>query len=285
MNEINVIKGYKVFNHDWTCRDFKYTVGKTYLHEGPIGLCETGFHFCQRAIDCFNYYSFNPNNKVAEVEALGRTYTSGDKSVTDKIRIIREISWEEMLKIVNVGRNCNGFGNTGDNNSGNLNAGRCNNGSRNTGDGNNGWYNSGLCNDGNSNSGDANDGDYNSGRGNYGKYNSGDYNIGRFNSGCWNRGDYHSGFFNTDDSFVMSFNKPTTLYRHEYFRLPGVQILIRRFNNIGYEKNENGLLEIIPFQKAFQEMWNNLTEREKDMVRGLPNFDPVIFEQITGVKE
>ena len=24
------VKGYKVFNSDWTCRDFQFEVGKTY---------------------------------------------------------------------------------------------------------------------------------------------------------------------------------------------------------------------------------------------------------------
>lgn len=65
------MKGYKAFNPDWTCRGFVYEVGKEYTHQGYIKPCESGFHFCQRAVDCFNYYDFNPNNKVAEVEALG----------------------------------------------------------------------------------------------------------------------------------------------------------------------------------------------------------------------
>lgn len=28
------VKGYKVFNPDWMCRDFKYEVGQTYTHDG-----------------------------------------------------------------------------------------------------------------------------------------------------------------------------------------------------------------------------------------------------------
>ena len=52
------IKGYKVFKSDWTCRGFQYEVGKTFKHEGNIKICGRGFHFCQKASDCFNYYDF-----------------------------------------------------------------------------------------------------------------------------------------------------------------------------------------------------------------------------------
>ena len=65
------IKGYKVFNSDWTCRGFQYKVGETYIHNGNIKMCVSGFHFCQKASDCFSYYQFDSNNKVAEIEAIG----------------------------------------------------------------------------------------------------------------------------------------------------------------------------------------------------------------------
>ena len=38
------MKGYKVFNPDWTCRDMQYEVGKSYeMEEKPV-ICERGFH-------------------------------------------------------------------------------------------------------------------------------------------------------------------------------------------------------------------------------------------------
>ena len=117
------IKGFKVFNPDWTCRGFQYKVGETFVHNGNIEMCGAGFHFCQKASDCFNYYNFNSQNKVAEVEALGLVETQEDKSVTDKIKIIREIEWSELLTIVNDGKNCTGLGNTGDWNSTNYSTG------------------------------------------------------------------------------------------------------------------------------------------------------------------
>ncbi|MFR7722171.1 MAG: hypothetical protein ACLU2K_01695, partial [Clostridia bacterium] len=122
------IKGYKVFNPDWTCRGFQYKVGETFVHNGNIEMCGSGFHFCRKASDCFSYYDFNSNNKVAEVEAIGLVETRGDKSVTDKIKIVREIKWMELLTIVNEGNNCTGLCNSGDYNSGDYNSGDYNSG-------------------------------------------------------------------------------------------------------------------------------------------------------------
>ena len=127
------MKGYKVFNPDWTCRGFQYEVGQTYKHDGKLDLCNSGFHFCRKASDCFKYYSFDSKNKVAEVEALGFVESDDSKSVTDEIKIVREISWNELLDMVNEGKDCTGFCNTGDRNTGNHNTGDWNTGNRNTG--------------------------------------------------------------------------------------------------------------------------------------------------------
>lgn len=117
------VKGYKVFKPDFTCRDFKYEVGKTYKHKGSIGLCEAGFHFCSQLKNCFNYYSFNPDNKVAEIVASGEVIVGDNKSVTNTIKIVREISWSEVLEMVNIGKANTGFCNTGNRNTGNRNTG------------------------------------------------------------------------------------------------------------------------------------------------------------------
>ena len=135
------IKGYKVFRPDWTCRDFQYEVGKTYKHDGEIKICKAGFHFCQKLSDCFNYYTFDSDNKVAEVEAVGLVETRGDKSVTNEIKIVKELTWLEVLNLVNVGKDCTGYENNGD---------------RNTGNGNTGSHNTGNGNTGNCNTGDLN---------------------------------------------------------------------------------------------------------------------------------
>ena len=128
------MKGYKVFNGDWTCRDFKYEVGKTYeMEEHPI-CCNNGFHFCTNLSDCFNYYGFNTNNKVAEIEALGEIDKSDDdtKHCTNKIKIVREIAWEEVLTLCNSGDWNSGNRNSGNRNSGDWNITSFSNGCFNT---------------------------------------------------------------------------------------------------------------------------------------------------------
>lgn len=118
MSETGVVKGFKVFNPDWTCnpngKPFQYAVGGTYEEDVKPMVCDRGFHFCEKAADCFNYYQFNPENKVAKVLALGEVDTDGTKSCTNKIQIVREIPWAELLEIVNTGKGCTGLCNSGD---------------------------------------------------------------------------------------------------------------------------------------------------------------------------
>lgn len=147
------MQGYKVFDPDWKCRGYQYKVGETFEEDVTPSCCNHGFHFCTELKDCFNYYSFDPNNKVAEIEALGDidAEADGSKHCTNKIKIVREITWEDVLKMVNMGEACTG-----------------------------------LCSSGNRNSGDWNSGNWNSGDWNSGDCNSGDWNKTNFSSGCFN---------------------------------------------------------------------------------------------------
>lgn len=94
MSETGVIRGFKVFNPDWTCRNKQYTCPGAFEEDVTPSVCDRGMHFCKKAADCFNYYSFNPENKVAEVIAYAdRTVEDGDKCATNYLEIVREISW------------------------------------------------------------------------------------------------------------------------------------------------------------------------------------------------
>ena len=293
--KMETIKGYKVFNPDWTCRGFQYKVGEIFIHNDNIKMCEEGFHFCRKAADCFNYYDFDSKNKVAEVEAVGLVETHGNKSVTDKIKIVREIEWQELLTIVNEGNDCTGLCNTGNSNAGNSNTGNRNTGNRNTGDWNAGDYNTGYYN-----TGDWNTGDYNTGDRNTGYYNAGDWNTGNWNTGNWNSINYSTGFFNScEQQPIYMFNRPTNKFRDEIIKMEGMRILCSRFTNSKWVCSEDmtdeekaahpehettgGYLKTVDFKTACRLMWSKLSDDEKSAVMQLPNFDTDVFEEITGI--
>ena len=167
------MKGYKAFNHDLTCKDFQYEIGKTYEIEGDIIPCSRGFHFCKSIGDCYKYYNTHKDVRICEVEALGYIVSDDNiKYVTNKIKIIAEVTEEWMCK-GNVTVTSTGYCNAGDYNSGKHNTGDYNSGHRNTGDSNLGDRNTGNHNLGSFNCGDKN----------YGNWNSADYNTGNYNTG------------------------------------------------------------------------------------------------------
>ena len=64
-----VIKSYKGFNKNMTCRGFQYEEGKEYKEE-TADACHSGFHACEYPLDCLGYCS--PNESVYhEVEQSG----------------------------------------------------------------------------------------------------------------------------------------------------------------------------------------------------------------------
>lgn len=303
------MKGYKVFNPDWTCRGFQYEVGKTYKMEDKPVLCNRGFHFCEKVADCFGYYHFNPRNKVAEVEALGEVITDEDdgKSCTNEIRIVRELSWEETLILANSGRGNTGHNNFGKSNSGNFNSGNYNpgdhnSGSRNSGDWNLGTRNSGDSNSGNYNSGNNNSGKHNSGNNNSGNRNSGNYNSGNCNSGDYNKTDFSTGFFCTKEPEILFFDEKTD-WTYEQWRLSNVRIVLGTMPNYvtntyvwfsdmtDEEKEEHpeaevtgGYIKNITATDADrQKWWDRLLPIDKKRILDLPNFNPKKFKEITGI--
>ena len=274
------ITGYKIFNPDWTCRGKAYTCPGTFEEDVEPIVCESGMHFCKKAIDCFNYYSFDPRNHIAEVIAHGTVVGYNDKCCTNKLEIVREISWTELLELVNVGE-----GNTGIGNSGYFNSGYYNCGSRNSG-----HYNSGCWNSGN----------YNSGYYNSGSANSGYYNCGNYNSGDWNIGNYNNGCFNTVASKIYLFNKPSDWTFNDWLSSKARRIMDCVPKNLAWvefdqmtdeekkvyltAETTNGYLRKIPDDELAairNEWWAGLSPDNKDEILKLPNFDAKIFKKVT----
>ena len=262
------VKGYKVFNPDWTCRGFQFEVGKTFEEDVTPSCCNKGFHFCTKASDCFSYYDFRSENKVAEVVALGDvdTSTKDTKCCTNKIQIVREITWQELLTIVNTGKDCTG-----------------------------------ICNTGNKNTGDWNTGNKNTGNKNTGDWNTGDWNTGDWNTGDWNKSSFNTGCFMTEEQKIMFFNKPSDWTYNDWLRSDARYLLNRIPKNVvewiyskdmtDEEKAEHpthettgGYLKVLDESECSQIWWEGLSEYHRDIIRSLPNFDATIFEQCTGIK-
>lgn len=303
------VKGYKGFNPNWTCHPttdivFQYEVGKTYEIDETPECCKRGFHFCEKLTDCFEYYEANKRNKFAEVLALGDIDTEGNKSCTNKIKIVREISWEEICNSTNLGKNNKDINNVGNSNEGKSNTGHWNLGSFNTGSFNIGDRNIGSYNYGFSNCGSFNTGLYNSGNYNTGDYNTGMFNFGDYNTGNFNMCDHSTGCFNTIiPKKIYMFNQPSDWTIDDWDKSRAKYVLERLFYEtfstakakektyIELKTNINKIagrsaIDILTSNKkeAIQEAWNELPDFEKETVFSLPNFNKEIFEETTGIK-
>lgn len=240
------VKGYKVFNPDWTCRGFQYEVGKIFEEDVKPSCCDRCFHFCEKAADCFSYYSFNSENRVAEVIALGEVDTDGKKSCTNKIQIVREIPWQELLTIVNTGKDCTGL---------------CNTGNRNTGD----W-----------NTGNWNTGDWNKSSFNTGCFNTEEQKITLFNKPS---DITYNDWLRSDARYLLNqIPKDVVEWAYEEDMTDEEKAANPTYETTG------GYLKVLNESECGQLWWGSLSDFQKNYIKSIPNFDAEIFEQCTGIK-
>jgi hypothetical protein len=256
-------KGYKVTNSDLTCNGYQFELKKIHTQSGVLKICSNGFHFCSELNDCFNYYSFDPNNRVFEIIAYGDLDTNGDKSCSLEIKLQKELSWIEVLNIVN----------TGAGNNGRMNAGSRNAGSRNAGNDNAGYYNAGSRN-------------------------AGYYNAGSRNAGYYNAGNDNAGAFNNLQANYMLFNKPSDWTYDNFINstafgylqqvdtalwIPDYKMSEEEKKQYPYYITTGGYVRSIPYKEAFSNSWNNWNLQARQSFLDLPNFDKDIFKEITGI--
>lgn len=307
-------KGFHEKNGKLYCRDMEYKVGEIAEVSGKPKVCEHGIHFCWNLNDIDTYYNLR-TSIICEVEPLGDIVADSDgkKCCTNRLKVIRMLTKEEVWRISNTGSNNTGYINTGDCNTGNRNTGNCNAGSWNTGDWNTGDCNTGNCNAGNCNAGDWNTGDRNTGNWNTGKRNTGnwntgncnagscnvgDCNTGNWNTGDWNTGDWNTGFFNTKENECYMFDEPSGMTpmgfkESKYYQaLLSVPFVLTEW--VCYtdeEKAEDkakeligGYLERYNYKEACANWWAALSDENKAIIQQIPNFDADKFEKITGIK-
>lgn len=250
-----MVKGYKVFNPDWTCKGKQYTCPGTFEEDVNPSVCNVGMHFCKNAADCFRYYDFDPNNHVAEVIAHGTVAEGEDKCATNKLEIVREIPWAEVLEIVNTGKACTG-----------------------------------RCNSGNRNSGNRNSGDWNSGDWNSGNWNSGDWNKTSFSNGCFNTVSPKIYMFNkpTDWTFEQWFNCRARYLLNQIEDCPLEYVWFDTMTDeekAAHPEAETtgGYLKERTTADNARKWWAGLSADDRNIIFSLPNFDAAIFKEITGI--
>jgi hypothetical protein len=241
------VKGYKGFDKDLKCRGQQYEVGEIYEMSDSPSVCNRGFHFCERIIDVYGYYKLG-DSRVCEIEAIGEIAKDGDKSATNKIKIIRELSREDIRNLANVGTDNSGYGNSG-----------------------------------NRNSGYGNSGDGNSGYGNSGNRNSGYGNSGEFNS-C----SKSAGVFMSRRISYEAFNKTLTEAEfNELTSSPGYQIC-QNFRLVKFrvrtQSGKFGDVRYMSYKSSWRVFWNNLRFDQRLAIRRMPHLDKYVFFDITGVQ-
>ena len=264
------MKGYKAFLPDMTTKhgdNTVYEVGKTYTVEGEIKICENGYHFCKKCVDVYDYYS--KPCRICEVSVTGAVQTQGNKSVGRRLKILRELTADEINSLCN---------------SGNCNSGNCNSG----------YWNSGNCNSGNCNSGNWNSGNCNSGY-----WNSGNCNSGYRNSGYWNSGNCNSGYCNTTEPTVRLFDHQTDITFNDFWQSRAYSLLCKiptdclTWKYSKYmtddEKAEHPEHEttggFLYLEKADrQAWWESLNDESKAAITSMPYFDADKFFICTGIK-
>ena len=308
----------KGFDKDLRCRGMQFEVGKEYstgVADADISLCtNTVFHFCDSLRKVHTHYSVIPeeDNRFCEIEVLGALVSDDTKCGSNRIRIVREILGDELNIMRGLTDGNTGVFNSGSRNSGDWNSGDCNSGYFNSGSRNSGNFNSGSRNSGDWNSGSRNSGDWNSGRGNSGSRNSGNWNSGdwnsgncnsgsrnsgNWNSGDWNSGNCNSGFFCTNSPKLRLFNKETDFTMEEFMKTEWYAVLTSGEFNLtkwrAYTDEEkaqderkrfiSGELITIPYKEACANWWASLSEKDKAIIKTIPNFDANIFAEITGI--
>lgn len=64
------VEGYKGTDKDMKCRDYQFKLGKEHYHEGDVGICHSGFHFCLTAESVFRHYELGHFHRFFKIRAL-----------------------------------------------------------------------------------------------------------------------------------------------------------------------------------------------------------------------
>jgi hypothetical protein len=190
-----------------------------------------------------------------------------------------------------TGNRSTGYGSTGYRSTGNRSTGDRSTGNRSTGN-----YSTGYRSTGNYSTGYRSTGNRSTGYGSTGYRSTGHCSTGHRSTGSWSISDYSTGHFCTVDYMGFSaFNKPITLPEWKNAEKPtflffDLTIWIPTEEMTEQEKQEHpthkttgGYLKVLDYKEAFQTSYDKASEKEKEQLLALPNFDAEVFKEISGI--
>ena len=93
----NEVLAFKGFDENFKCRGFQYEVGKTYIHDGKVKACESGFHSCSNPFDVLNYYDITSRFASVVVSGDLSYHTEDSKVASAEITIKAELKLPELI--------------------------------------------------------------------------------------------------------------------------------------------------------------------------------------------
>ena len=97
---MEAIMGYKATNREVTCNDYTFVPGRWHRHHGRMSICESGFHYCKRAVDVLD--SYPKRSRFWTVSVRGKTESNWNKTkfVCREIKLVSELSWQQFLYLI-----------------------------------------------------------------------------------------------------------------------------------------------------------------------------------------
>lgn len=122
-----------------------------------------------------------------------------------------------------------------------------------------------------------------------------------WNTGDWNKSSFNTGCFNTEEQKIVLFNKPSNMTYSEWLDSDARYLLNQIPKDVVewvYEEDmtdeekaahptyetTGGYLKVLDESECGQLRWGSLSDRRKEIIKAIPNFDAEIFFQCTGVR-
>jgi hypothetical protein len=131
------------------------------------------------------------------------------------------------------------------------------------------------------------------------------FNAGKENCGDYNSGDYNSGYRNSGvfctrkrKDFIHLFNRESSMTWDDWYDHPARKASMRlritewvSSDKMTESEKEShpkasvcgGYLKTYDYKEAWANLWEELTEEERESFKTLPNFDAEVFKEITGI--